>query len=45
MPTRIAAVALALPLIVLGVLMFDPGSDKMWAHFTFHFWIDRKSVV
>jgi hypothetical protein len=39
MPSRIAAVALTVPLIVLGVLMFDPGSDKMWAHFTFHFWI------
>jgi hypothetical protein len=19
--------------------MFDPGTDKMWAHYTFHFWI------
>src|ERR1700694_4693076 len=39
MPSRVALVALALPLGLLGFLMLDPGSDKMWAPFTFHFWI------
>jgi len=39
MPSRIALVILALPLILLGALLVDPGMDKPWVNADFHFWV------
>lgn len=39
MPSRIAVVALAVPLIVLGVLLANPGMDHSWFSDSFHFWV------
>jgi hypothetical protein len=39
MPSRIAAVALAIPLIILGVMLANPSLDRPWGTFAFHFWV------
>ncbi len=39
MPSRIAVVALAVPLIFLGVMLANPGMDHSWYSNSFHFWV------
>lgn len=38
MPSRIAIVILALPLILIGLLVADPSLNKPWTNSDFHFW-------
>ncbi len=39
MPTRIAAVALAIPLAMFVALLWIPGLDKSWGTSSFHFYV------
>lgn len=39
MALRIAAIAVAIPLVLLGVLLWTPGLDKSWGSYSFHFYV------
>lgn len=39
MATRIAIVALAMPLALFGYLLAVPSADHQWGTFSFHFWV------
>ncbi len=39
MPSRIAFVVLAIPLVTFGVLLADPSLDHSWGTNSFHFWV------